>query len=455
MVFVDQYNAGHTLGESTGIGKLDQRGASYFVDLHVEVNPREPNTRPIDWVGETRSKLFIDSYWYSDFINNFTYSSNTERQSFFDIIDYLFFNESTDKETYLSTNDSTKSIYVGNSLKNNDKVVEDNYYLASNITQKNPYRTTPYRSFQIQLSKGSDILKYQVIVYCDGKSFSDNYPNSKILSTSPPVSYHDMLYMDFMNDVGNRLNIATTTATFVNTNIGSGNTPTDIPTAALTYMVGVHDNIGNVVDASFTVLYKGNTPTDSQIRDAIRDGVLNSGEGSEDDWKDRLPSLFVNERYYLVPFWDNTKKLPDSIVYLGDINIAESTDKLQYILPSVDLTILENKLDYLVSGYNRIFIAAVPESIDPVDVGVVRSFHEAVPQYLSYSSTENNFNYMTTQGQLFTKRLTEILVMLNESTDNTNYTVKTDRTISYVAFVIDKIEFCVITPTSYTDSLRG
>lgn len=456
MAFVNQYNVGHTIGEVAGIGKLNQRGASYFMNLHVEVGPKDVSNRLIDWIGETQPKILVDEYWYPEFTKDISNSSEETKKAVFDILDYIFFKSNADKEGFLTTSTRTKDVYIPNSLiKEKGNSVTDNYYLGSDITKINTITTNSYRIFQIGIPVGQEIKTYQIIAYCDGNTFNSRYPNSKILSVSPPMTYKDLLFMDFINDTGNKFGVATTAADILGINIELGNKPTDVPTASLLFSIDVHDEMENIAYTRFTILYKGNVPTDTQIRTALRDAVLNSGYGTEDQWRKRLPSLFVNYLFYIVPFWDNTVMLPDSVVFSGSLNSSIAYDRIRNILPNVDLSIMTDQMDYVISGYNRIFLAAVPDAIDPRDIVNVKPFHEVLPEYFGYSSTESNFNYMSTDAQSFTKQLTNVLVYLNEGRNPVGYNVTTTRTLEYVSFVVNDISYCVITPDCYHNALKG
>lgn len=453
-VFVNHANTNHVMLEDTGISKLNQLGLSYFIDLHIIKDPRNKTDRQIDWAATTSTMIYADDHWYKEFIDFLTSSDVSNLTAVYSIIDRIFFNKSTDAEDekYFTSTDSIKDVYVPGSLKSPLTVVTDNYYIDNQVFS---YTTAPYKIFSINIKKGDTVKTYELNVFVDGKTWNTHYPNTLIQKISPPINYHDLLYMDFVRESGNKLNIATDTSSLIGSNIIPGYSPTDIPSGYLNFRVVIRDKASNEANAVFTLIYKGAVPSQKQIRDAIKDAVIGSGEGSEDEWRQRIPSLFIDNTFFLVPMWDNTITQSDKILFPTSVTISDALTKCQWVLPFVDAAIINNKVDMIVSAYEKIFHLAVP-SIDSIDdISKARMFHTILPDYQLWASSEPNFNYMSKSSQEFSKHLTAVLVMLYENKPNPLYSVIVDKGVEYVSFTIDRTEYCIITPTYYNTALRG
>lgn len=452
--FINHETMNFLVLENTGISKLNQLGLSYFVDLYIIRDQRQKNERPIDWAATTSPSIYIDQHWYKEFINFITDESVDCLKSVYTIIDRLLFNKSsdTDDEKYFTTTDKIKDIYVPGSIKDPAASVEDDYYVDGNPVH---YKTSPSKIFRIKIRKGDMIKTYELNVFIDGESWRVHYPNTLIQKVSPPVSYNDLLYMDFIREMGNKLNVATDTSSLIGTNIIPGYVPTDIPSGYLNFKTVIKDKAGNEAPVVFTLIYKGALPSQQQIRDAIKDALIHSGVGDENQWKDRIPSLFIDNTFFIVPMWDNILEQSDKILHPSSLTLNKSLQTCQIVLPFVDAFILNNRVDIIVSAYEKMFHLAVP-SIDTIDdYDKARMFHEILPDYQLWASTEPNFNYMNSNSQEFSKHLTAVLVMLNENKPNPLYNIITDKGVDYVSFTIEKTEYCVITPHYYAEAIRG
>jgi len=212
------------------------------------------------------------------------------------------------------------------------------------------------------------------------------------------------------------------------------------------------DTNNNSVGVPFNILYKGRSPTLSEIRTAIQNELNNSGVGDQAGWEARIPGVYVSGRFYLIPYWDLTYSKPDQTLFpsLHDYNTLGT--KANQILTSTGFGDIKEYTDILTVYYNRMTLAAVPDLTGVVDIHHL-SF--VVPDYQDYSKDDDNFAYMTSVTQDFSKQLNMVLGLDNTGGTSDLYAPITENLLTFYSFVVNKFEMCVITKQCYTDIMES
>ena len=171
----------------------------------------------------------------------------------------------------------------------------------------------------------------------------------------------------------------------------------------------------NHTKISFLLMYKGNTPDSSAARQYLRNRLLSETDssgnplGSESDWRARLPDLFVDGEYYLIPMYHQR------IAYPGNVYIERSLLNYQDIYSKVraiishdqcdDLTLMEN-LEVLQAPGHDIYIACI--AANPSIQPPVTELH---PTYESTDAISANWNKISELDKQFAKRLADCIAV--------------------------------------------
>lgn len=457
--FINHATPYHATLTNGGVGRLDDRGLSYFLDMYTDKDDRDPTTRVVDWTPVYAPFIMVDNAYYSDFITDLSAANQSVRDAVYAILDRTLFDHSatSDIETDLTTNAATKAVYVPQSLTLATSSVTDTVYSTTSNTPT-PFTGPPYVTFTVTIPKGSTSVEYAITAYSDNATWLKLYPNTTIIAIAPPTDYNTLLNSPLTTAVANAF--ATATAT-VNLNYTSLFPSLDTKSCSgyLLYKVVVQDTVNNAsVSAPFTILYKGSQPSQLQIRVAVKNAVVSSGYGTEDQWKARIPDLFVDKQFILVPMYDATTAESDSTIYPNIISPKTVITKMGKIFPSIDSATLLASTEVLLASYEKVWIAAIEDtdSDNTEDGGVSTptTLLQLFPTYQIYATTDPNFQFMDQSTQQFIINLSNALAVAMGNATSNVLTVTHDKTLSYIAFVMNSIEFCILTKDNYLE-LQG
>ncbi len=441
-----------TVNQNTAVGVLNNRALTYFNVLSQYRDSRNPNTRDVNWAATSSPKLMVDGQVFQNFVSIINGLNTSINLGFFKIIDRLLFKYSSSQtlnqiETYLTTDTNTSAIYVPGSFSISTNTLTGTLFNVSG----SPTTTVPvWASFTIAVLSGSTILNYDVRVFVGLKSFLEEYSFSTIAAVIPPLPYSD-LYSDSLlvantnqfstANLTTSLNYSTSKAVLENSTI----TGVSKLTATLV------DIANNRVDIQFNFLYKGQIPTQENMRDAARAAVLGSGIGTEEGWKIRIPSLFILGRYFIVPLWDQTYQKPDQLIYPNMYKLTTLKTIGNTIFESLGQGDISNNLQLINLFYNKIAAIVLPDPLagDPVpDISTLFS------DYQDYSTSEENFVYMEQNTKFFASRL-NTLITQELTNDPTIQEPSQERILRFYTFEVAEYEMCIITKDNYLSILES
>lgn len=453
--FIDPKLPFHKILSTGGVGRLDQTGLSYFVDLYTDSDTRAPSSRQVSWTAEYAPQILVDNSYYSTFVTALSDAPQAARDAMFAIIDRLLFDSTAIKtaDADLIASSVTKNYYVAGSAQASTTPVTDTVY-SGKLATPQPFTGAPYATFTITIPSGDKTLSFIVTAFSQNAAWLERYPNTTILAIAPPIDYNNLLNMALSTATSNTFATAIST---VNINFQALYPSLDTKTSSgyLIYTVVVNDAINNTTtSAPFAILYKGSTPSQLQMRVAVKNAVLTSGYGDEAAWKARIPDLFVDKQFILTPLYDITHtQSADRVIYPNIVNLSIVFTKLGKVFTSVDPTTIQKKAELLLASYEKIWIAAMEDvaSEDIDDSGDVKatSIAQMFPTYQCYATTDTNFQFMDVATQQFVRTLSTILAIAMGNATSTVYFKTKDKELEYISFVLNSVEFCVITPECY------
>lgn len=454
--FVDQSKPinGIYVDEAGKVAALTPKALSYFNQPAVFEDKRAANTRATNWFAETKPAVFIDKQIYSSFVTTINGLSDPITTGFFKLVDRLLFNYASGTthaalEEALVNDADIAEIYVPDSFELSSTIVEGDLFYLSGTT--GTVNIPAFTKFSLTLPTGSGTTTYVITLFASVDAWLAGYDVSTIAKVVPPLTYERLYNASLINAVDNIFSTATLTATLSYNTTQSllGN----VSVSGITeYNAVLVDGSGNTASVPFNIIYKGRSPTLSEIREAIRNELLASGIGTAAGWEARIPGVFVAGRFYIVPYWDMSYTKPDQVIFPSIMDYQTLGTKVNKILESTGFGDIAEYTDILPVYYNKMTAAAVPDLTGVVDI---QHLSAVIPDYQSYSPDEENFVYMTEDTREFAQQLNSILAIDSGAQAPGVFIPITENLISFYSFVVGKYEICVVTKLCYTTIMES
>lgn len=431
-----------------GLGTLDDTGVGYMVNPDWITDSRVPTTRSTDINVTQAPYILTDKAFCSQFLTDVVAAPQAVRDALFTLCDDVFlkFAEITNIETTLNSG-AAKGYYVANSLLYGTKTVTDTYYTG---TAGATYTSTPFATFEFVVPSGSASTTYNVTIYFDGATWLTNYPYSTILGVAPPLPYQDLLTMSISTTQANRFDTASSTAR-LNTSTLAAILTQENPSGYMSFNVGLIDGT-TATTVPFDVVWRGIQPSQLQIREYIKEQALASG-GTDAQWQARMPDLYINYRFYLLPLYNDTKTGPTYTLNTGITDVQTAIQTATTILNNMDVSIVEKSLEVFTSPYKRLVMLAVP---DITDIAARVRLLSKFATYQCYGSTDTNFQYLDSDTKSFILNLGGLLSqMSSDGTDPLPFNQFTSNGLNYYSFTLSGVEYCVLTQASFEAKLEG
>jgi hypothetical protein len=454
--FIDRTKTinGILLDQSVDVASLTPKALSYFNQPALYTDRRQLASRSVNWAAETLPQIVVDEQLFGDFVTVINNLSDPISTGLFKLIDKLAFsyNPNTSHaalEAELLADSDIVSVYVPGSYTIASQIVSDTVYLSTGAT---PTVSVPtFVRFTIGVMVGATPMTYELTLYVSADAFLVGYNESTIKSVIPPMSYEQLYSASISSTVSNVFTAAINSANIVY-NATHPVVGSQMLSGVFEYSVLVTDGVGNSVSVPFNILYKGRSPTLTEVRDAIRSELLNSGVGTEGGWKSRLPGIFTIGRYYLIPFWDMSYAKANQTIYPNISDYTLVGDRVSTIMGTTGYTNVLPLTDILSSYYERLTLAASP---DMSMTGQIARLSSIIPDYQSYSPSDDNFGYMAQMTRDFATTLAAILTIDATQSDPGIYAAVTENLLTFYPFVVNQYEMCVITRACYETILQS
>lgn len=458
--FTDRAKAVHGIlsQDANQICSFTPHGTTYFNTPVKMTDPVNATDRKVAWTPSTKSTLLVDTTTFPAFSTLFQTMSSDQMSAFFRIIDRLAFRNDPAAsigaiDSELSTDTTLNVFYVAQSCARSGNFTPVNVWLDNETTQK--ISVPNFIQFDFALTIGAQQVVTSIIIYLNCDAFTQNYSKSTVKTVVAPLPYATLLSAPVKGSIGNVFATATLTAGLAY--------QTQQPDMALNTMSGICTFSVTLIDGMdsaevpFNLLYKGKQPTVSQIRDAIRTALLTSGTGTEDDWRNRAPGLFIIARFYLFPLWDKTVTRPTTILRQNILQFRDiiSLNKTAMLAAGLNVDIATEAT--FQSGYNGLMVLAVPDSsYVPMDQSLTGSKYllDYFPDFQTCTSVEPIYALLTQNTQILIKRLNDILAKADGVATVDTTPVMQEGVISYYGITVGDLEMCVITKECYTKLIK-
>lgn len=441
-------------GASGGVCTLSQTGWTFFTTLARIDDPRDPTTRKVSFPEQGAGSLLFDGTLEKSNLNLIESADASLMQAIFSLIDQVGLSTNSLTATtavldaQLTADATVGKYYVAGSLKLTKDQQTGNYYDANN----KPQTYTTWGDITVTLNVPSGTTTTPIVFHfiMADATWRTDYPYSEIVQVLPSMDWQDLLTGDLSTMTANTLSTVTT----LMGQAVSLFSPQMLQWSVTDGLVFNFNAIGPskawVESVPFGILYKGQTPSVQQIRDAVQRAMANSGIGTQTDWQNRFPGVFALGRYYLVPMWDMTATLPNRQIYTAFMDAPAMWQKVANIFSNMTTTTLSTEARTFTSPYNLIQLLSFRDPTNDASANI-KQITEIHPTYQCVSRDSGMFPLMDASTQTFSSSLIDALSILSGQTpsDSDLYQTVTEMGITSVIFVVDQIEYAVISPTTY------
>ena len=433
------------------VGALTTKALSYFSKPSIFADSRLPTDRHVNWVAQSSPKMIIDQDSFGTFVTTVNNLPTSTPVGFFKLIDKLLFNYNSTVthaalEAALIADTDIASIYVPGSFSLSSIILSDTIYPTS--TTSASISVPASVTFSVELASGSTTSVFVLKLFTSVDAWLAEYNISNIVKVIPSLPYTSIYNSSLINTTDNIFSTATLTATlsFTTTQVLIGNISVS---GIVEYRAILTDGV-NSAAIPFNILFKGRPPTLFEIRSAIKAEILGSGVGNAAGWKARIPGVFVDGRFYIIPFWDKTYTKPDQIVFPNIGQYLSYGAKTNQIVSSLGYGDISQNMDLFSVYYNHMTASVIPDLSGTV---AIHHLTELIPDYQSYSTNDEQFAYMLPLSQLFSSTLNTILTVDSGAMTSSVYVPNTEGSLSFYSFTLGSYEICVITKLCYNTIL--
>ena len=434
------------------VGSLNPKALSYFNTPSELIDTRPPASRTVGWSATTSSKLTVDSTSYGNFVTTINNLGTSISTGFFKIVDALMFDSSANRtqaqlEAFITADPDMSAIYTPGTLSVSTNVIQAPVYGTSVSTVPVP----SFIGFTISVLSGSTVESYAFTLFTSVSAFLTGYTPSTIVSVVFPLTFVQMYEDPLLTSTGNIFSTSSATSSLA-FNTTQALLGTIQVSGMIEFIMTLTDSSANTAPIPINILYKGNTPTQQEIRLAIQAKLNASGVGTVSGWQARVPGIYVSGRFYIIPLWSDTLTKADEIIYPSIQPITNFTNVTNKILSSLGLGDLTSNTDVFPTFFNKMYVTAVPDlsgATTPTHLSLV------LPDYQDYNTQDANFGYMTLNSQAFANNLNAILALDYSNASSSAYTAANENDLTFYSFAVDNYEMCVITRTCYNAIMGG
>lgn len=419
------------------VGYFSSDIKNYYVDPIAITDPRVDRMTILANPLADKIKLWFDNDKILDEETAKNLSS-TQWQFIFNIIEYTIYTygvDITDLEEYLVDNPALFGTYNPNTLVISNSTIDATCRL-DNLTE---VASTVRRSVQFEYTNGGETV--YIKIWIDSELFAVEYPLYTITKVVLPCAASSFLNVTTANTINTIITAFNTSSLSVDQIV----TNSDNSGVYIFETKYLNANITGSYNMPFMVFYKGHQPSTIAMRIAIRETLEAIPEYDASIWPSIFPDLYTESRIYIIPKWDNITVLPSRTLYPSITPVNTIVDTVQLILPGIQPDYIENYACVLTCDSSTVTLIAIP---DPENnpLSTLRELH---PTFTDLDATNANFDFQETHTRDFNIKLCNAISTLTGSTSTTAFTTIEEDGKSYLVFISNLMEYCVLYRTSF------
>ena len=253
-------------------------------------------------------------------------------------------------------------------------------------------------------------------VWLSAVAFKENYPFSTIVDIIYPCSPEWILNPSSPSQV----EAVIAASEYKDTQLDTAVTERDHSGVAMCSSVYNVLNMDGLV-LSFAVLYKGAAPSSRDMRQKIRDKLLNEINdndaliGTEQQWRECLPDFFIESEFYLIPIFSQMGQVGGSTIEQTICPYRKIHTIASTVVDTLTPMEILERMEILQVPGHRMYIAAVPADLTS-DITSVLAVHPTYQALDAIDETNAHWNTMTENTKDFARDLAKCLTACIQET---------------------------------------
>ena len=445
----------------TGVGMLDDNLLNYFIDHSLFLDPISDGnnsyrqSRPLvdrqsGFAPNGRMMLHFDAAkllddgsanFSKDLVSGFVVMPNDDAGlatakrnrlgSLFNIIDVIFNardtegnpKNETDINTILTNSAESSSTYLGyvnGSLTLSTAKSKAQSRLAA---QGTPLSGERYYwnscKFDYKFTDSDNITVVITFnIWLNADDFKANYPFSTVVDCLYPCSAQWIMNPELY---ANQTRAILLSSNYKNEMLKNAVTERDhsgVMLISSRYIAEYSDEL----PMSFALMYKGAKPTTAAARAFLKEKLLaevdeDGNTWTSEQWRQRLPDLFIDGTYYLIPIYSQRTILPDTTTAIerSCVNYQKIFSIAKTVLGGMGLDDagLMASMDILQAPGHSIYIVGI--AADPTSQLPLRELHQT---YSATDAISESFDGMTAGDQDFAEKIAEAMAICLKLSNN-------------------------------------
>lgn len=368
----------------TLVGYFDDNMANYFNNPATVKDPRGTRLSIDGRVARLGMAIHFD---YINESNPFPFNSmlDAELQQLFNILEYTAIAQGkTETEIHdaLVAGGSIYGVYAGS--EGDQQITITNARVTSTLTTTTNTTVSGLTIpvwMQVVVTVGG--VDYTIKAWFGRDSFLADYPYCEITKVVFPVAIDYMVDPSGLNVYQALQNSSSWTADMLDDEVTNKDHSGVVPYEETFYSGTPKVNVGNL---TFTVFYKGRTPTTAEVQEKIRVALVSAGEANDPQitqevWETIFPGLYVSGKFYIFPLWENTREADSELS--GVIPLSYPLTVISTILSDRISSTLNAQAEIVMLNNTQVLLIAVP---GPNNAGGADSITDLYPDYQALPS---------------------------------------------------------------------
>ena len=422
----------------TLVGYFDDTMANYFNNPATVKDPRGTRLSIDGRVARLGMAIHFD---YISESNPFPFNDmgDNELHQLFNILEYAAITQGkTETEIHegLVTGGATYGVYAGS--EGDRQITVTNALVTSTLTTTTNTTITglniPVWVEVVVTVGGAD---YTIKAWFGRESFLLDYPYCEITKIVFPIAVDYMVDPTGLSNVYQALQSSSSwTADVLDSEVTNKDHSGVVPYEVTFYSGVPKVNVGNL---TFTVFYKGRTPTSYEVQEKIRGALITAGDSNvpqvaPEVWETIFPGLYVNGRFYIFPLWENIREADTELS--GVVPLSYPLTAISTIMSDQTSPILNAKAEIVMLNNTQALLIAVP---GPNNGSESSRIIDLYPDYQSLASTSLDPNTIAFKIAL----AAAVSVANGYGTGDIVIDVIDDVAYNFVKFTQDDMEFYV------------
>jgi hypothetical protein len=422
---------------NTGLGYLDDNLVNYFAEKSILNDVR--STR-LNLLGQPLTgilRLLFDKSKLED-LTVIEQLSSVNQAKIFNILERIVYSNNeliTNVINQLET-EAQYDIYVEDSLSWSSDLSH-----VTIIVNSAPVDLVVRSSFTFAVNINGSIINFKI--WIKSSVFKEEYPLSTITQIIPAAPPEYFLDISKFTDI---ISAIITTSNFKFTRMHP-EIKEDDHSGLVEYYTKFVISSSSIRNIPFGVLYKGAKPSTLEIRQAIREYLIDLGIAQEENWTSIFPDLFVVAEFYLIPIWTNKINRLEREVYPSILSLNNPTEAIPIIFPNLSTEYINTRTELVMNSKTEVFTISVPDINNDPQFESLWMIH---PTYQNHGPDHSTFGFMEEHTQEFGRRFAKaISILVGETFITDEFADSTINDHRYLSFTVNRVEYHVLYESSY------